>query len=51
MVGVSDAAPLSIELWLYTWNIKPNPRADFEESRKATDYSKARSMIGWEMRV
>ena len=31
--------------------IVPNPRADFEELRKAADYSKARSMIGWEPRV
>ncbi len=27
-------------------HIVPNPRADFEELRKAADYSNARSMIG-----
>ena len=32
-------------------HIVPNPRAEFEESRKAADYSKARSMIGWEPKV
>lgn len=32
-------------------HIVPNPRADFEELRKAADYSKARSMIGWEPRA
>ena len=32
-------------------HVVPNPRADFEELRKAADYSKARSMIGWEPRV
>ena len=29
----------------------PNPGANFEESRKAADYSKARAMIGWELQV
>ena len=32
-------------------HIMPNPRADFEELRKAADYSKARSLICWEPRV
>ena len=32
-------------------HIVPNPRADFEEARKAADYSRARSVIGWKPRV
>ncbi len=32
-------------------HIIPNPRAEFEETRKAADYSKARSVIGWEPKV
>ena len=32
-------------------HIVPNPRADFEETRKAADYSRARSVIGWKPRV
>lgn len=31
--------------------IVPNPRGDFEEARKAADYSQAKSLIGWEPRV
>ena len=31
--------------------ILPNPRGDFEEARKAADYSRAKSLIGWEPRV
>ena len=31
--------------------IVPNPRAEFEEPRKAADYSNARSLIGWEPQV
>ena len=29
----------------------PNPRGDFEESRKAADYTKAKSVLGWEPEV
>ncbi len=32
-------------------HIVPNPRREFEEARKAADYSLARSLIGWEPRV
>lgn len=32
-------------------HIVPNPRAEFEEARKAADYSKTRSVIGWEPQV
>ena len=32
-------------------HIIPNPRREFEEARKAADYSRARSLIGWEPRV
>ncbi len=32
-------------------HIVPNPRGDFEEARKAADYSQAKSLIGWEPRV
>ena len=32
-------------------HIVPNPRREFEEARKAADYSRARSLIGWEPRV
>ena len=32
-------------------HIVPNPRQEFEEARKAADYSKARSIIGWEPRI
>lgn len=32
-------------------HIVPNPRGDFEEARKAADYSRAWSLIGWEPRV
>ncbi len=32
-------------------HVVPNPRAEFEEARKAADYSKARSVIGWEPKV
>ena len=29
-------------------HVIPNPRGDFEELRKSADYSKAKSLIGWE---
>ena len=32
-------------------HIVPNPRREFEEARKAADYSLARSLIRWEPRV
>lgn len=32
-------------------HVVPNPRAEFEEARKTADYSKARSVIGWEPKV
>ena len=32
-------------------HIVPNPRREFEEARKAADYSIAQSLIGWEPRV
>ena len=32
-------------------HVVPNPRGDFEELRKAADYSKAKSVIGWEPKV
>ena len=32
-------------------HIVPNPRGDFEETRKAADYSLAGSILGWEPRV
>ncbi len=32
-------------------HIVPNPRREFEEARKAADYSLAQSLIGWEPRV
>ena len=31
--------------------IVPNPRGDFEELRKSADYSRAKTLIGWEPRV
>ena len=32
-------------------HIVPNPRREFEEARKAADFSRARSLIGWEPSV
>ena len=29
-------------------HIVPNPRGEFEELRKSSDYSKAKTVIGWE---
>ena len=31
--------------------IVPNPRREFEEARKAADYSRAESLIGWKPRI
>ena len=32
-------------------HIIPNPRGEFEELRKSADYSRAKSIIGWEPRI
>ena len=32
-------------------HIVPNPRGEFEELRKAADYSKAKALIGWEPQI
>lgn len=32
-------------------HIIPNPRREFEEARKATDYSRAESLIGWRPQI
>ena len=32
-------------------HIIPNPRREFEEARKAADYARAQSLIGWEPRI
>jgi UDP-glucose 4-epimerase len=32
-------------------HIQPNPRGEFEESRKAANYAKAKSVLGWEPAV